>query len=578
MGAEGPQVESSGFLDGGRPAPAEAIAAAKARGVDLTGHISRQLTAEALTEADVVFVMDPAQRGALGAYGARAVVLLLGDFDPLDIETRRIPDPFDQPRETFDACYDRIDRCVRIVAGAVLEPMPRLASAPGMATAGAPRSARRSALVISYHFPPDGAVGGLRWLGLSRHLASLGWRVNVLTAASGLAPRTLHHVDITTCRRLPTLNDWYRRLVRANQRARLASRHQASGKRNSRVDRLRLEISALLELPDQSRGWIWRAVLRTRSLIRQVQPHVVVSSGPPHSAHVVAALATAGTRVRWLIDLRDPWWSPGGDLGRWSDVLGSGSARRLIPWLERQTFRAADGIIANTRELAQALRECYPSAAVVWLRNGVDHECLPADMGERDPGFVVSYVGTLYGNRELTQVLRGLRTLLDRNTADATTPVVLRVAGHVEGAHEMDLRDEIERLGLTANVELLGLIPPSEALRVSVRSDLAVVLAQDQDLQIPAKLYELVAMRIPTLVLASAPTATAREARDLGLRVVDPRDHEAIVDTLECARSRDAALVPPPNPQIDYSYLARKLEPILEDRDTFTAAAATLRE
>lgn len=119
-GADGPHVESSGFLDGGRPVAPEAISAARARGVDLSEHVSRQLTAGAVTWADVVFVMDSAQRRALGAYGAGMVVLLLGDFDPQDIETRRIPDPVDQAREVFGACYDRIDRCVGVVVDALL--------------------------------------------------------------------------------------------------------------------------------------------------------------------------------------------------------------------------------------------------------------------------------------------------------------------------------------------------------------------------------------------------------------------------------------------------------------------------
>src|SRR4051812_43133566 len=46
-------------------------------------------------------------------------------------------------------------------------------------------SETRRLLIISYHFPPDGAVGGQRWAGLSKYLVRLGWEVHVITASAG---------------------------------------------------------------------------------------------------------------------------------------------------------------------------------------------------------------------------------------------------------------------------------------------------------------------------------------------------------------------------------------------------------
>lgn len=76
-----------------------------------------------LAPASVVFVMDTAQRDAIRSLAASepsfsAAVLVLGDFDPQPIRTRRILDPIDLPREVFDECYARVERCVREAAGA----------------------------------------------------------------------------------------------------------------------------------------------------------------------------------------------------------------------------------------------------------------------------------------------------------------------------------------------------------------------------------------------------------------------------------------------------------------------------
>src|SRR5206468_11987899 len=102
------------------------------------------------------------------------------------------------------------------------------------------------------------------------------------------------------------------------------------------LGKVRGEVAAFLAFPDESRGWVFRAALRARSVIRRFQPHVVVSSGPPHSAHLVAGMAMRGSAARWLIDLQDPWagpltqaWASHPRLGTWVYRAGSARLERL---------------------------------------------------------------------------------------------------------------------------------------------------------------------------------------------------------------------------------------------------------
>lgn len=111
-------VESAGFIGPNRPSPPEAVAVAAERGLDLSSHRSKLLTPERLRAADVVVVMDGGQRRRIvRGHGAPAALVVLGDLDPQPISRRAIPDPVDQPAEVFRSCYDRIDRCVRELAG-----------------------------------------------------------------------------------------------------------------------------------------------------------------------------------------------------------------------------------------------------------------------------------------------------------------------------------------------------------------------------------------------------------------------------------------------------------------------------
>jgi len=114
----GIDVQSAGFVGFNRPAPPEAMAAAERHGLNLCDHRSRLLTANVARSADLIVVMDPRQRRLVcERYGRRPTdIVVLGDFDPVPVDTRTIRDPVNGSREVFEQVYERIARCVREVA------------------------------------------------------------------------------------------------------------------------------------------------------------------------------------------------------------------------------------------------------------------------------------------------------------------------------------------------------------------------------------------------------------------------------------------------------------------------------
>ncbi len=106
-------VESAGLIGPGRGAPPAALQVAARRGVDLSAHRSRLVTSDLVRRADLIVVMDEAQRRAIcGRFGRDGMdVLLLGDFDPEPIKARDIRDPVEQPPAVFEEVYARIGRC-----------------------------------------------------------------------------------------------------------------------------------------------------------------------------------------------------------------------------------------------------------------------------------------------------------------------------------------------------------------------------------------------------------------------------------------------------------------------------------
>ncbi len=128
-GIDGVRVRSADLLGVGVPSPKHAVAAARARGVDLREHRSVPVNGERLGRDELVLVMDPRQSRSIRRLSGvpRRQVVILGDLDPAPIELQAIPDPLHHPLEIFESCYDRLDRCVEqmVEVWADVEPRAR---------------------------------------------------------------------------------------------------------------------------------------------------------------------------------------------------------------------------------------------------------------------------------------------------------------------------------------------------------------------------------------------------------------------------------------------------------------------
>lgn len=428
----------------------------------------------------------------------------------------------------------------------------------------------RRLLVITYHFPPDGAIGGQRWAGLSKYLARLGWEVHVITASAAGSQQSIPNVHRHFRRRRRTLNDVYLAATgRFRQRSatdrQLGPENPDLPQRSSLlkpVAAVRRILGSSMDLPDYGRGWVGTATVAARALLRERKFDVVITSGPPHSVHFAGLLATIGRDSRLWIDMRDPW-SLTHEMSAPDDWFVR-AERFLLRRLEDLVFPRAARVIVNTQEFASALRAAEPKLDVICFPNGIDLEQMPPrDVSAVEQGSI-AYVGTLYAGRNLSSVCAAMRSLLsDRPEAAAT--LRLNVAGPMESPHRRQMQKDIAAANLTSVVNLHGVLPRAEALELLNRSHLALVLAQDQPMQVPAKLYECVGLGIPTLVIAEETSAAASEARRIGAMTVDGNDVKALrallEDVLACRIPTTIATRTP----VSYQDLAIRMDRLLRE-------------
>jgi glycosyltransferase involved in cell wall biosynthesis len=450
-----------------------------------------------------------------------------------------------------------------------------------------PRAIRRL-LVITYHFPPDGAVGGLRWAGFSKYLARLGWEVHIVTSAPAGSEPAVPNVHRHTPPRRATMNDAYLAVVR-HLRARPAAQARGNatpasdpapakpvvvaavavdppGRQPSLLARAigeaRLAVRLAMGFPDVGRGWVLRAAFAARGLLNEQTFDVVVTSGPPHSVAFAGAVATLGRPEALIMEMRDPWhqsqevWGADGFVARTVRTLYNGAGTIL--------GKRVSAVLVNTPEHAQAIRSAVSDVAVASVANGIDLELLPARTDVRLGGVSIAYVGTVYLTRNFSVVLDAIRSLA-QDRPDAAASVTLHVAGHIEPGYQTRLTEAAVADGFPNLLKFHGLLPRSDALGLLSRANLALVLAMNQRAQIPAKIYECVGLGVPTLVLAESDSAAAAEARRIGAMTFDGNDVAAMRMLLEdLVDGRFPESVTPKVP-ISYEALALQMDAVLRE-------------
>jgi protein-tyrosine phosphatase len=129
----------------GKQAHPWGIAAAQQFGVSLEGHRARLLTAEMVSQADVIFAMDYRNQVELFCRypGAREKVLMLSAYAGSDYRSVEIRDPFYGNEEETQRCYCILQTCVYNLVSSLASPMPQHhPDTPGHSMPGGPQQQR----------------------------------------------------------------------------------------------------------------------------------------------------------------------------------------------------------------------------------------------------------------------------------------------------------------------------------------------------------------------------------------------------------------------------------------------------
>jgi hypothetical protein len=208
-------------------------------------------------------------------------------------------------------------------------------------------------LILSYYWPPSGGTGVQRWLHFSRYLEELGWEPIIYTPLNPEAPVQDEKLgDLigpkTTVlkRKIWEPTNAYKHLSGKRGKQMHTGFLQENAKsKQSWLQKSAMWLRANIFIPDAKMAWILPSSIFLRRYLKENPVAAIISTGPPHSLHLIARALKRRTHTPWIADFRDPWTQID-----WFEQLpltkyGLGLHKRL----ENSIFREADELVVVSR-------------------------------------------------------------------------------------------------------------------------------------------------------------------------------------------------------------------------------------
>lgn len=352
-----------------------------------------------------------------------------------------------------------------------------------------------------------------RWVKFAKYLPAEGWETVIYTPENPEAPGT----DTTLLEDIPQGMEVIRThiseiygIYRKFSKGGSGQVNPINQQKKSLKQRLAMWVRGNLFIPDPRVSWVKPSVRFLKKYLKEHPVDVIVSTGPPHSMHLIARGVAKATGIPWVADFRDPWTK----LFYFKHLQLSERSLRKHRALEQQVLDDATLVVAVS-PLVKEEFEAMTKTPVKLVTNGFDPEdFVPAEAAgvkaKAGAGGAFELVHTglfaVDGNPErLWRVLRE-KCLEDREFAR-------RMRITLAGKTDREVAAAIADAGLGENLRDLGYQSHTEV--VKLQKEAAVLLLPlrkepEYRATLPGKLFEYLGARRPILGIGQTDGAMAR--------------------------------------------------------------------
>jgi len=356
-------------------------------------------------------------------------------------------------------------------------------------------------LIISYYWPPSGGAGVQRWLKFVKYLRDFKWEPVLFVPENPEYPE----IDNSLIRDIPEdleiikLPIWepydlYKKLVGRRKEDRINAAFLSENKKNRFIENISVWIRGNLFVPDARKFWVKPSVRYLSSYLKYHPVKAIISTGPPHSLHLIAFQLAETFSFPWIADFRDPWTN----IDFYNDLKLSPWADRKHRFLEKRILEKADRIVVISKTMAEDFRKINDRSYDV-ITNGFDEHDMTVPTPQLDKKFSIAHIGTLVSTRNPIPLWMALKELVNERE-DFAGDLEIKLVGKID----FSVSSSIESHGLIKYLNRIDYLPHDEVVKCQLQSQVLLLIinnTQNAKMILTGKFFEYLAARRPILCL-----------------------------------------------------------------------------
>lgn len=389
---------------------------------------------------------------------------------------------------------------------------------------------QKKVLIITYYWPPSGGSGVQRWLKFAKYLPQFGWEPIIYTPENPdfqLKDESLLK-DVspnTTVLRTPIWEP-YQLFNRLTGKKRSKETVVIGQQKGGAVHTIGMTLRGNLLIPDPRCFWIRPSVQFLTKYLKDHPVDAMVTTGPPHSMHMIGLKLHHKLHIPWIADFRDPWTN----IDFYKDLNLTWCADKMHRRKEQQVIAEADCVVSVTPTWCAEFEAKHPQK-IALVHNGYDEADLPHEETKPDKDFTIVHIGSINEARNPKLLWQVLSELLPNNP-ELQKNLKIKLVGKTDPS----VADDISRFQLKNYVENIGYLPHHEAIRFQQNAQILLLLINNTPNAngiLTGKLYEYMASQRPVLAIgpSSSDIAKLLDETKAGI-IVDFEDIEGMRNAL----------------------------------------------
>lgn len=361
----------------------------------------------------------------------------------------------------------------------------------------------KKVLIITYYWPPAGGPGVQRWLKFTKYLPEFGFKPVVFIPENPTYPVLDKSLLAEIPERIQVLKQpifepyrfasWFSK----KNTDQFSSGIIAEEKNQNFLQKGLLYIRGNLFIPDARKFWVKPSIKYLNAYLTKEKIDQIITTGPPHSLHLIGLGLKQRLNITWIADFRDPWTS----IGYHKRLKLRKKSQVKHKNLEALVLNTADTVITTSYTTKKEF-EGITTKPVKVITNGFDGFSPPPSNQTTERTFVLSHIGNLLSGRNPRILWKAIAELLEENK-DLRESLVLQLVGKISE----EVRTSLTENGLDDYLELTGYVSHTEAQQYQEKASLLLLIEVDSPENrgiIAGKLFEYLQAKRP--ILAIGPT------------------------------------------------------------------------